>query len=286
VANLILAWNNRVDGATLSGGSWQSTLPLANVKDYRLSKLARTVGKTTANTKMDIDITAAKPVGVVSLVGHNLSAAAKVRVKGATEATFAAPIYDSGWVDVWPSNMIPQELLEWEDDNFWMGTIPAETRAGYSAPYINLISSRPSLRYWRIEIDDTTNVSTNLDVGRVVIADTWTVQTNISSGASLGHEDASITEESIGGEEYYDERKKFRVFRFSLDNLTEAEAHAKVLDLQRLEGTTGQVLCIPNASDLTNGFRRNFLGRLRSMSPMVYANYTQRTTQFEIKEVF
>lgn len=235
---------------------------------------------------MDIDIVTAKPVGVVALVGHNLSASAKVRVRGSTESAFASPTYDSGWVDCWPAGVIPEGLLEWGDENFWMGTVSAELRAGYSTPYINLISARPSLRYWRIEIDDITNPSSHVDIGRVVIADTWQVQSNMSGGASLVHEDRSTTEESIGGEEYHDQRKIFRVFRFSLDNLTESEAHSKVLDLQRLEGTTGQILCIPNSSDSANGFRRNFLGRLRTISPMVYANYTQRTTQFEIKEVF
>ena len=235
---------------------------------------------------MDIDIVTAKSVGVVSLVGHNLSASAKVRVRGSTESAFASPAYDSGWVDCWPAGVIPQGLLEWGDGDFWMGTVPADLRASYSTPYINLISSRPSLRYWRIEIDDTTNAASHIDIGRVVIADTWQPQSNMSVGASLVHEDRSITEESIGGDEYHDQRNKFRVFRFSLDNLTDAEAHSKVLDLQRIEGTTGQVLCIPNPGDLANGFRRNFLGRLRTISPMVYASYTQRTTQYEIKEVF
>jgi len=286
VANLKLGFPNRIDAATVSGGSWQSTLPLSNIKDRRLSRLARSTNAALANTIINLDLGSAKTVGAVALVTHNLSASALVRVRGDDAADFATPLYDSGWKNAWPSGVIPAELLEWEDDNFWLGTVSAEAIAGYQSPYINNIDSRPVLRYWRIEINDTSNPSGYVQVGRVFIGDVWSVTNNYSGGAALGLEDSTGIESSIGGEEYFDVKKRFRVFQFSLDDLTDTEAYARVIDLQRLAGISGELLIIPNADDITNGFRRNFLGRLRSLSPMMQLNFRIKTAKFEVKEIF
>lgn len=281
-----MGFPNRIDSATVSGGSWLSTLPLSNIKDRRLSRLARSTNATLANTIINLDLGSAKTVGAVALITHNLSASALVRVRGDDAADFATPLYNSGWLNAWPSGVIPQALLEWEDDNFWLGTVSSEAIAGYQSPYINLIDTRPVLRYWRIEISDTSNPSGYVQVGRVFIGDTWTTTYNPSYGAGLGTEDSTGIESSMGGEEYFDISKRYRVHRFSLNALTPTEAYTRVIDMQKLAGVSGELLIIPDANDVYNGFRRNFLCRMRSLSPVVDTAYGIKSVDFEVKEIF
>lgn len=286
MANLKLGFPNRVDAATVSGGSWQSTLPITNIKDRRLSRLARSANAVLASTIINLDLGAAKTVGAIALVTHNFSASALVRIRGDDAADFSTPLYDSGWVNVWPSGVIPQELLEWEDDNFWLGTVSAEALAGYQAPYINLMESKPVLRYWRIEINDTSNPSGYVQLGRIFIGDVWTVSANYSYGAGLSAEDQTQVESSIGGEEYFDVRKRFRVHRYDLEYLNTQEAYSRVIDMYKLAGISGEILVVQDSSDVTNGFRRNFLCRMRNLQPVTDKYYGVKSVQMELKEVF
>jgi hypothetical protein len=76
---------------TFSGGSWAAGLPLTNLQDRRLSKVARASSAALADTKFDIDLKTARQVRILALVGHNISTAGKVRVRGFS----ALPIFDA-----------------------------------------------------------------------------------------------------------------------------------------------------------------------------------------------
>jgi hypothetical protein len=69
----IIGYGNRCDEATLAGGSWMTTLPLANLQNRLIAKVARSNGTTKAATQFDIDLGRARKIGVLALVGHNLT---------------------------------------------------------------------------------------------------------------------------------------------------------------------------------------------------------------------
>lgn len=73
---------------TFSGGSWSGTLPLTNLADRRLAKVARSSSAALADTRFAVDLKAARRVGVIAIPKSTLSTAAKVRVLGATEMLF------------------------------------------------------------------------------------------------------------------------------------------------------------------------------------------------------
>jgi hypothetical protein len=133
---MFLAWQNRTDEGTLSGGSWLAALPLVNLQYRQVQKVARSASAANASTQFMIDLGSAKAIGVIALVVHNISVSGKVRVTASDTQTFTSTLYDSGWQLVWPYGVIPQDLLEWEDDNFWLGTLSQQARAGYQSPYI------------------------------------------------------------------------------------------------------------------------------------------------------
>lgn len=284
LSNICFGYPNRVDEAVLSSSvAWQATLPLTHLQDRVLSRVARSTG-----VGIDPDIAAdlgrARRIGAVALARHNLSVGARVRVRGDDAVDMTTPIYDSGWVDVWPAGMIPLELLEWEEDNFWLGTVSEETRAGYRAPFVHLFDAVYA-QYWRIDISDPLNADGWVQVGRLVIADTWVPEVNYSYGAQLGFEDRSVVAETLGGTEYFDERAKYRSQRLVLDWLTEAEALTSQLDMQRLLGVTRELLVVPNPADLANQPRTAFLARVQRLAPIERNIPGVFRTVIEVKEL-
>lgn len=285
VSNIFLAWQNRADEATLSGGSWQSTLPITNMQNRQVQKVARTANALAASTLFDIDLGAPRTIAVLALVVHNISAAGACRIRGSNVSNFASTVYDSGAVNVWPAGQIPQNLLEWEEDNFWLGTMSAQARAGYQSPYINIMATPAYARYWRVEIADTTNSDGYVQIGRLFLANGWTPTVNYNYGAELGYEDPTPVDTSLSGAEFFDQRSKFRVFSFDLQYITGTEAYGYAIELQRLAGITGEVLAVPDAADTGNIPARAFVGRLRQIGRVRQTQPTAYEVSLKIKEL-
>ena len=284
MSNILLAYQNRTDEAALSGGSWLASLPLANLQNRLVQRVARSSSAALAATLFNVDFGAVKTIGVVALVVHNLSVGAKVRIRADDAADFATATYDSGWVDVWPSGLVPQDLLVWEEENFWLGTLSAQARAGYQSPYIHVLSAPQTYRYWRIELDDTTNSDGYVHIGRLFMSATWTPTINYNQGAELVYKDTTPTETSLSGAEYFDVRGKAREFSFTLEGLTDTEAYDVVLQLQRVAGISGEILQIPDLDDTTRIPARAYVGRLVDLSPISNNTPDRFKVQLKIRE--
>lgn len=286
MANIFLAWQNRTDEGILSGGSWTTALPLSNMQNRQVQKVSRTTNATNAATKFDIDLQASRIIGVVALVVHNLSVGAKVRVLAAQNASFTGPTYDSGQIDAWPYGVIPQDLLEWEDDNFWLATLTQEQRAGFQSPFIHRLTSVVNARYWRVEIYDANNPAGYIQIGRLFMARGWTPSINYIYGAGLGYQDPTPVETSLSGAEYFDIRSKYRVMTFDLEYISDSEAYGYALELQRLAGVSGEVLVMPDGgSDVGQQPLRSFVGRLRQIAPVKQPQPSTYSVSFEVKEL-
>lgn len=279
-----MAWNNRTDAGTLSGGSWLATLPLANLQNRQVQKVARSADAALASTQFVIDLDSPRGIGVIALIVHNISEAGKIKITGSAD-NFSAIAYDSGWLDVWPAGIVPMGLLEWEDDNFWLGTLSPEQRAGYQAPFIHVLNTAQSLRYWKIEIDDTWNSAGYVHIGRLFMALGWRPDYNMLYGATLGYDDPTEIVTSLTGAEYFDVRGKYRLHKFKLGVLSKSEAYDYVMELQRLAGTSGEVLIVPQVTGDDQFVKRSFVGRLTSMSPVQHDHPTIYATDMTIKEL-
>ena len=425
MANLTLAWNNRADSSALSGGSWQTTLPLTNLQSRQIQRVARSLNALTSSTQFRIDCGQARAIGVFALVAHSISVLGRVRITGSdsasawtslltnasefdnaawTKATttvvanaITAPdgtatadrltatgadssvsqsvvigaaqpfsyevwmradvattvslvtqqtpsstvvstvcalttdwqkfrvqgttvagttaitcyvggsssfstgesiyawdaellagtgiVFEGGWTAVWPSGAIPESLLEWEDDNFWLGTLSQSAIAGYQAPFIELVAPQQVLQHWRVEIADTSNPDGTVQIGRLFMAQTWVPTVNISYGSGLGFEDPTPIEMSLSGAEYFDVRSRFRVFDFELQYLGSTEAYTSALDLQRQAGASGEVLVVPDFDDPSTQPARAFLGRLRQMSQVRQPKPSAFVVAYQAKEL-
>lgn len=288
MSNMIIGFPNLIDGSTVSGGSWETTLPITNVKDRRLSKVARSADALTASTQFDIDLSVSRYVRLLCLVKNNFSLDATYRIRGSDVSNFATNTYDSGTLNVWEA-LYDTIDLEWEDDNYWDGKPSQEyltqIRETSNLNFIHILPSVTPARYWRVEISDTGNSDGYVEIGRVFIASQWQVTNNIMYGASLGYETQTSVDSTLDGTEYFDVRKSYRMFKFELESYNYNEGHSKLLDISRQIGVDKEVFVIPDPDDVVNMTRRAFLGRLNSLSPITYPYFSTNSAGYEVKEI-
>lgn len=284
MANLALSYRNYADDATLSGGNWTTTLPLTNVQSRRLTRVARTSTVTASATKFDVDM--GSDENVISIIGifrHSFSQVATYQITAGTSAG-VADVYDSGETLVWPTIYLPEDL-EWEDNNFWLGTLSDDDIANYPIHLIHDTGQSVRARYWTIQINDDANSAGYVEFGRFWMGPKWTPQINYDYGAALNWEARSESEYTLGGNMFFDERNPARVFSFALSNVTETEAYGTVLDIQRLIRNDREVVLMPDPDDTTRGFKRNFLGRLRRADPITQTLFDRHSIAMEVEEL-
>ncbi|MEI6002744.1 hypothetical protein H3V53_38295 [Paraburkholderia bengalensis] len=281
MANVLLAFPNLTDGSTLSGGGWQ--VPLTNLQDRRIARVARTTDCTAGNTQFTADFGKDRKLQVVAIVSHNMSTQGQWRVLMGDDPAFATTKYDSGWMIAWPV-LYPYGALEWEDDNWWERTIAEDDRAGYPGILINLLPSIVLARYVKVMFSDAANPAGYLQFGRLFLSPGWQPATNMSYGATLGWETDTAVKRSLGGTPYFDHKAPRRVEKFSLDLLSDVEAKTQVFEMQRKLGTDGELLVAWDPGDAMNLMRQSFVGRLRTLNPITAALWNINSNAFEIEE--
>lgn len=258
MANLILGYNNLIDSATLSGGSWHASYPLANLKSRVLAKKARSNNDLAASTVINVDLGIARKVQAFGAIASNLSATnATIRLRGSNDSSFASSAYDSGLLAT--TVQTPDVTLAWD--------------------------TPVTVRYWRLEIADTLNTSGYLEIGRLFLGQALRAGDNYSKGAELGYQSRSTVVTSLGGVEYFDRVNNRRTFNFVFDWLTAPEAYQTVLEVQKLADITEEVLLLADHEDNSYRQQRHFLGRLSQLSPIKAPYLTVHQAGFEVVEI-
>ena len=111
MGNILIGWPNRVDSATLSGGSWQ--LPLNNLKNRDQWVVARSTDLTTTNTVLNLDLGTVRNIRTIALVNHNLSKTATWKISLGTTLA-GAEVYTSSWNAAWTLTF-DENTMQWED---------------------------------------------------------------------------------------------------------------------------------------------------------------------------
>ncbi len=285
MSNLTLIWQNQSDDKALSGGSWQAALPLSNMQDKQLSKVARSSDATLPSSQFTIDLGGS---GVfyqsIAVLSHNLSPDALIRVQCSDDAGFVSVEFDSGWQDAYTHSVPSTELL-WEQDNWWTGKPQESDLSGYSRNTVVFTEYLIDARYIKIEIDDQANTAGAIDIGRLMIGPYTELITNISYGAKLGWEDRTLINETISGAEYSDARPKKRVFTCSARYMKDAEAFAGIFEMQKNQGMSGEIFVIPDRDDTQHFFRKAFLARMTQLSGIEQWAYNLNAINYQFREL-
>ncbi len=266
MANLMLGYINRADGATLSAGSWLSDLPLSNLQQTRLSKWARSLNALAASTKIDIDL-GATPV-VVRLVGfirHNLTQDATYRITAGDSP--GATTLDTGFLQAFPP-LYGLFDREFEHPEWFSGRLSTAELADYQASspvkLLRDLGSNYIYRYWRIEIVDTANPVGAIMLARLWMGPIWQPTINFDWGPALVWQGRDRAMEARSGARFVQELPARRVYRLTLHELSDQEAWGRVAEIMRSVRNEGELLVIPDPDDLANAHRRNLLVRVAS----------------------
>jgi len=281
MASLLLGTPNRIDGATLAGGSWRAALPLANVADGQFAKVARSTDATLASTQFDADLGTARALRVVALSNHNLGRYSTWRVTLGSAAG-ASDLFDSGWLSVWRMTL-DTELLRWESPAWWVG-VASDEYIGAPFPALYALPDWYSARHVRIEINDTANASGYVQIGRAHVCNAIQPAVNASYGLSDGWTDLSTNTRAESGARWFTARRRVRTVRFQLDQASLAEGDV-MHELMRSAGTVGEVVYVPDPGDLAASQRYGFAGRLSQLSGLDYPRSARRALSFAIEEI-
>lgn len=282
MSNVLLGYPNRIDEATLAGGSWVSSLPLTALKNRVYAAVARSADLVSTSTQFTITLPKSRVISLIALAAHNLSDVALWRVTVYSDA-FTTVSQQTAWTDVWAD--APISTLEWENDNFWTLKISPEELSRYTPLAILLLSQSAFTRWLKIEILDTTNTAGYIQVGRCLVCDSWQPRINMSYGHSLGYETDTTVEKAMDGTEYFNRQRGRRVAKFSLDWLDEDEAMTRNLGMQRDLGIDGEIVLIDNLEAAQYQLERRFVGRLRPLSAIENPYYAVYKNALEIVEI-
>lgn len=276
MANCLIAYDNLIDDAVLSGGVYETTMPLTNLQNRTLGVLARSVGLGLGATQFSMSIPADRPVRIIAVANHNLSLNSRYRI--------TASGIDTGWLDVWPV-VYDSDQLPWQATNWWSGRYTSREIEGVTWTLIHDLGQAYTLTDWTIEFDDSSNEVGYVEFGRAFIADAWVPEVNMMYGAGIGWETGTMVQKAISEAEFFDPRTPFRVARFATEWMNENEAMGAAFDIQARVGIDGEVVFMWNPDDTYHAVRRQFIGRLRSLSPLDNPNVAIWKTAWEVKEL-
>ena len=284
MSNMLFAFPNLADDAIISNGRYLSTLPQRNIQDDRLDKVARSITTALADTIHDFDLGTSRVIRIVSVLSHNLSIAATIRIRGGEDPTFTVFNYDSGFLDAYPE-IYPSGVLAWGDAGLWDGKAgQGELDGGYPIEFHHLVSPINQGRYWRVEISDVPNPDGFVDTGKLVISPGYQPSINMIQGLTIGYETTSTSTETDGQTSFHNARVRKRKVDFRFNDIPGDEGFVKQFDIPRDRGTSQPFLFIFDPEDTFHLHRRSIWGTLRRLSPLGIPFATRTTSAYTFVE--
>ena len=282
MAILQLGWKNYADSGALSGGSWVSTLPLANLQRVSRALPARSANALSTSTVINIDLGFVRGFRCVGLLRHNGSQSGTYEITAGTTPG-GSDAYASGAKQLWDAT--PTLDLPWEEPNWWLGTLSAEDIEGYPIDLIHDIGENIRARYVTIQITDAGNADGYFQAARLLVVPLYSPPATFALGSKFGWEPRSEAKESLGGVTYFDRKASVRVFRFGLPALGRSDTYGQILELQRIAGNSGEVLVIQDSEDERYGFKRNFVGYVSEMDELEMFSHKYHRWGCTIREI-
>ena len=287
MANISVLWRKPSDLGVYSQGSWSGTLPLANVAEEDVQRVARTTNTSTANTRFRVDLNSVMPVAISDfvIVNHNWTTSAKVRfvvTSDENDANPSARTLDTGELTVWVPTVVPGALPwgVWP----WGGIDPTAYPSG--TEFFHRSNQVGVGRYVWVYINDPTNPAGYLQLGRFMAGTAWSPSHNFSFGDNIRWIDPGTARRTRGGKRLFTARPRYRQMEVSFDYLTKEEAYGLAFEIDRLLGKGGNFYI---SMDVAEGgefrFRRSLYAALVDTAPIVGRDYDIWTWKITAEEL-
>lgn len=247
--NIVIAWDDKTQGGSLSGGAWDTGLALANLKTYDPKHVARSDDDSEASTQFVLDLGSSIELAIVAIVNHNLSDAAEVRFR-------VGPNADGS------SALIDQTLTVGDFGTY----TPAAGKALFYIAPTSIFG-----RYLLCEISDESNPDGYVQIGRCIVGPVLSPDVNITYGAQIALVDESRNTRAVDGTLYSDIVPKRRRMNGAFEVLTDSESFGQVYDMQNEVGVTLPVFVVLDPSLTGNQLQRSSLyGVFTELSPITF----------------
>lgn len=282
--NIIIAYENTIDDATLSGGNW--TLPLDNLRNIRLrGKPARCANnKDLTSSVINIDLGRIIWTRVVALCAHTLG------IDSAYKLTFweddpatSDPVHVTEWLEVFPPIYDPDQL-EWESDNFWTGKPTEKQIAGFTPSTVWFDKVGVIARYIRIEIDDRLSARDYFDIGYLFTSAGFQPVRNFSWGRRTNYNSRSVVNYTPAGVAIIDQRAGARSGSLALEYMPETDAQV-LFDGLRMLDRSKPLLILPNPAVVKDYYREVYLSLLTEDVSMANMAYKLWSVELSFSEV-
>jgi hypothetical protein len=288
-SNCLLLYPNNVVTATISGGNWQPSWPIANIATRFNNQVARSVDCQPINTIININFGSLVYNTAVALLNHNLTLQAQARVLLYKDAAMSQLAFDSGFNDVWP-RWFDTMGLRWADSNFWYGRIPAKWQGKVPALFLQLLNTAGfnanATSSWtcQIQISDPNNPAGYIQIGRAFMGEDFTPQINMEYGASVQIVDPSKVERALSGTKWFNQKPRYRKFIVEFKYLSKDEAVNSLLITDLLAGLTDDVLYVDNPGDPRFLQQMSCVGTLSELDPLAEWMIGQYSKGLQIEE--
>jgi len=260
-----------------------TTMPIENLKYPERGKAARVVGVTSWTITGEVLGT----LSGMTLVGHNLTGGATVRLYLYSNAAGTVQIYDStalaiGTRQAWgnpagsPNGGLAWGVLPWMST----GQIPGTPE--YFSHWFTAIANAAA---FKIVITDTNNADGYLQIGRIYLGNYWSPRLNVGNGLSMEWRESSTTTRTDGGSLRTEGYMPYRAFSFSLDGMIESD-RAEFSEIVRRVGKRVDFL-ISFYPTLGGNAERDYLAAVKfvSLPNMKSPIYSWTETSAEIEEI-
>lgn len=275
--SVLLAWHNQIESATLtSDTTWTATLPITNLQNYLLPKVARTAN----NNPFTLTATFASAVtcGCVFIANHNLNRLSTIRIKtynGATEKS------DSGVMHVYPQRL--------------NALVAAAEIATLRHDFSYFLPQNEAID--KVEISITPSGGSYVQIGRVFIGETYEPIGGVDYGDQpMVYKDLSEIKTTLRGVRYAYPQQKLRSVDLNLKYVPEVEAFDSLLNAQRRIGLTGEIVYShsgrPTLTSLsgiyaqsTQFFSQCFIANMVDLNPLNQNFYNAFSMQMKFLEI-
>jgi hypothetical protein len=292
MSNFLLAYDNVIEFCTVTASnSWVSTLPLNNVKTNDLSEKARSVNDSFFTITCDFTAIEDKAIGAVSLIEHNLSSNAKLTIRGYKGGTL---VYSSPNTYAWP--YLSEQNSFWSTYAFNVQPISGSRKDNERSVFIHLLPTNLAIDKIEIDVDDTSNPDTFIQLGRIFIGTLFKPSRNANFGeVSVSVIDNSEVQLTRAKSKRFNLLRKQRSVNIVWSTVTREDALTEIYTIQRYSGNTKEILFAEGypVEDTLSGdiiydsdwFSLAFIANATELNALNYVNVNLYSNGFRLDEI-
>lgn len=275
--NITFIYDNPVDRATLTPSSEAGGMPADNLKTKLRSEKWRTTG--CASESLIIMTPGCEALNVLSIVEHNFTAAATIRVQANSSNSWA-----STPVDITFTALEPPDI----DDagGFGMGgfgeggfgggltTLPNRLQVPIVIFIDELLGGATvGYLYKKITFTDPYNSNGYIEMGRLYLSDYYESSRNYIAGAKIELIDESVVEYSENGVPFTDEKPMLMEVGIGINNITILEKNTLLFPMFCAVGRKKDFVLVLDPSTVIGRLTTSGYGRFTSNLPLTQRNY-------------